>query len=177
MIWGFQDSEDVQQPPDFITYFETAPNLFAWREPRPQQIEHRRAALNDTLIFDILLSSGGITQPDTFYPPSDIPSLQRLLNAIIGSTYDALKKECLVYFLLKWHQDGRESLFQYERCIPPQFATLADAYWHLDSGINVAVRLWLKSFALYLNWLLHCTCCSIPMLAACSVHPLRRAVK
>lgn len=44
----------------------------------------------------------------------------------------------MVYFLLKWHQDGREEKFALQKCIPPQFAALADAYWHLDSGINLA---------------------------------------
>ncbi|KAF9456409.1 ELYS-like domain-containing protein, partial [Collybia nuda] len=102
-----------------------------------QQIERRRADLGDVLIFDILLSSGGIREPDTVFPPSDVESLVRLLDAIESSHYDALKKDCLVYFLLKWHQDGREDRFQVERCIPPQFGSLADAYWHLDTGINI----------------------------------------
>ena len=92
-------------------------------------------------IFDILLSSGGIPEPDVLYPPSDVESLLQLLRAIESSNYDALKKECLVYFLLKWHQDGREERFAVERCIPPQFAALADAYWYLDSGINIPVSL------------------------------------
>jgi hypothetical protein len=93
------------------------------------------------LIFDILLSSGGIRQPDTLWPPTDPESLRRLLDAIEDSTYDALKKDCLIYFLLKWHQDGREERFREDRCIPPQFAMLSDAYWHLDSGIHVEVRI------------------------------------
>lgn len=95
--------------------------------------------MGDVLIFDILLTSGGIRHPDALYPPTNVEDLLRLLNAIEASHYDTLKKECLVYFLLKWHQDGREDKFQAERCIPPQFSALADAYWHLDTGINVAV--------------------------------------
>jgi len=97
--------------------------------------------MDDTLIFDILLTSGGIEDPYQVYPPANVEGLQRLLAVIEGSNYDALKKDCLVYFLLKWHQDGREKKFQEHRCIPPQFAALADAYWHLDSGVNVAVGL------------------------------------
>lgn len=93
----------------------------------------------NTLIFDILLTSGGIREPYLLFPPEDVESLQKLLDAIQSSTYDTLKKDCLVYFLLKWHQDGREKGFQQQRCIPPQFAALADAYWHLDTGINVPV--------------------------------------
>lgn len=94
----------------------------------------------NTLIFDILLTSGGIREPYLLFPPEDVESLRTLLDAIQSSTYDTLKKDCLVYFLLKWHQDGREKDFQQQRCIPPQFAALADAYWHLDTGINVPVR-------------------------------------
>ncbi|KAL1720616.1 nuclear pore complex assembly-domain-containing protein, partial [Schizophyllum commune] len=101
-------------------------------------IEQRRAALNDVLLFDILLTSGGIRAPDTLYPPSDVQGLSRLLHAIEGSKYDRLKKNCLVYFLLKWHKDEREKGFAEEKSIMPQFVALADAYWYLDSGYNVA---------------------------------------
>lgn len=125
----------------FISYFDVSSERFPWREPRPQDIERRRALLGDMLIFDILLTLGGIREPDTLYPPADEEGLQRLLDAIQSSQYDMLKKECLVYFLLKWYEDGREREFQRQRSILPQFSALADAYWHLDTGINVAVRL------------------------------------
>jgi hypothetical protein len=85
------------------------------------------------------LKSGNVRSPDILYPPYNEHSLLRLLEAIEKSNYDALKKDCLVYFLLKWHQDGREDKFAMQKCLPPQFTTLADAYWHLDSGINLAV--------------------------------------
>jgi hypothetical protein len=97
--------------------------------------------MTDVLIFDILLTSGGLRRPDTLYPPYDADHLERLLTAIQNSSYDTLKKNCLVYFLLKWHQDGREDKFREEKCIPPQFAALADAYWYLDSGIDETVSL------------------------------------
>ena len=94
----------------------------------------------DLLIFDVLLIRGGIRQPDMYYPPVDTSSLHRLLRAIDTSTYDTLKKDCLIYMLLKWYHDNREARFQVERCIPPQFVALADAYWHLDTGHKVDVR-------------------------------------
>jgi hypothetical protein len=93
----------------------------------------------DVLIFDILLSAGGVRHPDSFYPPRDANTLHALLDAIEDTTYDGLKKDCLIYFLLKWHKDGREERFQEDRCIPPQFVALADAYWLLDSGEDVPV--------------------------------------
>lgn len=124
---------------DLLQYFDLSPDKFPWRAPRPQEIEVRRAHMSDMLVFDILLSSGGIRHPDILFPPADPDSLERLLEAITHSTYDVLKQDCLVYFLLKWHQDGREEEFKERRGIPPQFASLADAYWHLDSGVNVGV--------------------------------------
>ncbi|KAG5634512.1 hypothetical protein H0H81_001686 [Sphagnurus paluster] len=93
--------------------------------------------MNDKFIFDILLSSGGIEKPDTLFPPTNVRDLEALLLSIEQSTYDSLKKECLVYYLLKWHHDGREDRYQLERSIPPQFTSLADAYWHLDAGVNI----------------------------------------
>ena len=136
----FQDEEAPQVPP-FLGYFDVSATGFAWREPRPEQIERRRAAMDDVLIFDVLLTSGGIHQPVELFPPHDVDDLVRLLEAIDGSHYDILKRECLVYWLLKWHQDGREERFRNDRCLPPQFTALADAYWHLDTGVNVAVSL------------------------------------
>ncbi|CDO70550.1 hypothetical protein BN946_scf184579.g6 [Trametes cinnabarina] len=123
---------------DYIQYFDLSSGQFAWRTPRPRDIELRRAHMSDMLFFDILLSSGGIRHANSLFPPTNPESLGKLLDAVKESSYDTLKQDCLVYYLLKWHQDGREEEFREKRCIPPQFAALADAYWHLDSGINVA---------------------------------------
>ena len=133
-----QDSEQVPQSPHFINYFDVS-NNFAWRETRSTEIKQRRALLSGTLIFDLLLSRGGIQKPDALYPPTTVSALRQLLDTIEASQYDKLKKECLVYYLLKWHQDGREGRFQLDRCIPPHFASLADAYWSLDTGADVPV--------------------------------------
>ncbi|KAH9899242.1 nuclear pore complex assembly-domain-containing protein [Cubamyces lactineus] len=123
---------------DLMQYFDLAPEQFAWRAPRLHDIHVRRAHMSNMLFFDILISSGGIRHSDSLFPPTDPESLQKLLEAIRQSTYDVLKQDSLIYYLLKWHQDGREDDFREKRHIPPQFAALSDAYWHLDSGINVA---------------------------------------
>ncbi|EAU90577.2 hypothetical protein CC1G_00961 [Coprinopsis cinerea okayama7 len=120
-----------------IRYFDVSEDGFAWREPCSEQIRERRAAMNDKLIFDCILISGGVRDPDFIYPPHDVAGLTRLLDAIASSSYDTLKKQTLVYFLLKWHQDGREDKFRLQCSIPPQFTALADAYWYVDSGINI----------------------------------------
>jgi hypothetical protein len=119
--------------------FDRSPDDFAWRYPACDQIEARRAQMNDQLIFDLLLSTGGILRPDSLYPPTDVDSLEVLLDAIRDSTYDTLKKDCLIYYLLRWHQDEREEVYRDDKCIPPQFVLLADAYWYLDTGFDVAV--------------------------------------
>lgn len=139
-LTGFT-SLSTSQPIEFdaIALFDLTPENFAWRAPIPRQIEQRRAEMADVLIFDIILSAGGIQHPDSLYPPRDEHMLRNLLDAIEETTYDSLKKDCLIYFLLKWHKDRREERFQEDRCIPPQFVTLADAYWFLDSGEDVPV--------------------------------------
>ncbi|KAG7448654.1 uncharacterized protein BT62DRAFT_992665 [Guyanagaster necrorhizus] len=130
--------DEIQYVPrGYLSYFDVTDELFPWQDNVVEEIERRRASLNDMLLFDILLSLGGIREPDTLYPPRDVQSLERLLNAISASQYDVLKKDCLVYFLLKWYEDGREGKFEQARSIPPQFCALSDAYWHLDAGLNV----------------------------------------
>ncbi|TFY50833.1 hypothetical protein EVJ58_g10869 [Rhodofomes roseus] len=129
---------DIQdEAAGLLALFETGPETFAWRDPIPREMEEQRVRMSDTLIFDILLAEGGIRHASSLYPPTDAESLHRLLEAICNSTYDAVKQDSLIYFLLKWHKDGREMDFSESRCIQPQFVILADAYWHLDTGINV----------------------------------------
>ncbi|THH32812.1 hypothetical protein EUX98_g1391 [Antrodiella citrinella] len=93
--------------------------------------------MSDNLIYDILLLSGNVHNATVLYPPTDISKLRELLTAIEESSYDSLKKDCLVYFLLKWHRDERAKQFSLTRSIPPQFVALADAYWALDCGVEV----------------------------------------
>lgn len=104
--------------------------------------------MSDLLIFDVLLIRGGIRNPDMLFPPTDWTVLRKLLDAIDESVYDILKKDCLVYILLKWAWDmdsketnpGWDVRYLQDRCVPPQFAALADAYWLLDTGTHLSVR-------------------------------------
>jgi Nuclear pore complex assembly len=138
-----QDNAALDDGVNLLHHFDTSQDTFAWTRNVLLRIETRRSLLSDLLFFDILLSSGGIREPSSLYPPADVPSLRNLLRAIENSNYDILKKDCLVYFLLKFHCDGREVDFADERCIPPQFSSLSDAYWHLDTGTNVDVSLFI----------------------------------
>lgn len=52
------------------------------------------------------------------YPPEDHLALRRLLSAIDDSpTFDTLKKNCLVYYLLKEYADGREIKYAHKKRI------------------------------------------------------------
>ena len=123
-------------------------DVFPFTSHKTQSIESRRACMSDLLIFDVLLIRGGIRSPDMLFPPADWPSLRKLLDAIDDTVYDILKKDCLVYILLKWAWDmdpketnpGWDARYLQERCIAPQFAALADAYWLLDTGAHLPVR-------------------------------------
>lgn len=124
---------------DDIALFDVTPEQFPWRSPRPNEILSRRSLLSNELFFDILLELGGIEDPHFLYPPTDTSSLQRLLDAIDASSYDSMKRNCLVYYLLRWHGDGRESKYADRKCISPHYVAITDAYWHLDTGINLGV--------------------------------------
>ena len=137
---GTQEVREAERAA-LLTLFNSSPEDFAWPTATCDHVEARRAQMNDQLIFDVLLATGGIHAPDTLYPPRDVDALVVLMDAILDSTYDLLKKDCLIYYLIKAHKDGREEVFSEEHSIPPQFVLLADAYWHLDNGTDVAVRL------------------------------------
>lgn len=95
--------------------------------------------MSNQLFFDILLGLGGIERPSDLYPPSSVPELQRLLDVIDSLSFDSMKRDCLVYYLLKWHQDDREKDYSKVKCISPHYVALADAYWHLDTAISIGV--------------------------------------
>jgi len=124
------------------------PGAFPFTSHKIRSIESRRARMSDLLIFDVLLVRGGIHNPDMLFPPADWTVLRKLLDAIDQSVYDVLKKDCLVYILLKWAWDmdpratnpGWDARYLQDRCIAPQFAALADAYWLLDTGAHLPVR-------------------------------------
>lgn len=95
--------------------------------------------MSNQLFFDILLGLGGIGDPAELYPPTGIPELTRLLNAIDNLSFDSMKRDCLVYYLLKWQEDEQAGEFAEEKYISPHYVALADAYWHLDSGVEIGV--------------------------------------
>lgn len=71
----------------------------------------------------------------SLYPPKDVLALRKLLAAIRASSFDRLKKDCLVYYLIRdTKHDDRAASFAQARLIPAQFVSLADGYWNMDNG-------------------------------------------
>jgi hypothetical protein len=124
-----------------VSYFELSQEHFAWNETRVDDIQMRRHAMSGQLFFDILLSLGGVEDPTELYPPTGTAELKRLLEAIENLSFDSMKRDCVVYYLLKWQGDGREKGYAQKNCISPHYVALADAYWHLDSGVDTGVSL------------------------------------
>ena len=100
------------------------------------------------MFFVILLGLGGISDAPSFYPPANVTELEALLREIRGARYDDMKRDCLIYYLLKQGCDGREVGYAREKVISPHYIALADAYWWLDSGLNLDVRVHLLSYSL-----------------------------
>jgi hypothetical protein len=141
-----QDASTSSSPTPYLGLFDLSPETFIFRDPIPSEIESRRADLSDLLLFDILLNNAGVDATE-FYPPQDPETLSNLCAAIDGCQFDQLKKDCLIYYLLKAHPEQREGQWMSERCIPPHFAMEMDAYWYLDHGTELSVRF----FSLLLN--------------------------
>ncbi|KDQ13408.1 hypothetical protein BOTBODRAFT_111645, partial [Botryobasidium botryosum FD-172 SS1] len=102
-------------------------------------IASRRQSLGSMLFFDELLQIAGLGSEheplsNHLYPPTDAVSFKRLLMAIEGCEWDEMKRDCLIYYILKHWGDGREKDFAGRRHIPPQFVSLSSAYFYLDSG-------------------------------------------
>ena len=95
--------------------------------------------MSGLLFFDILLRLGGIDDAPSLYPPANVSELETLLKSIRGARYDDMKRDCLIYYLLKQGCDGREVGYAREKVISPHYVALADAYWWLDSGLNLDV--------------------------------------
>lgn len=67
------------------------------------------------------------------YPPRDFTGLRKLLSAISDSdSFDSLKKDCLVYYLLKDYKDGREHDFSRSKRIVSAGHAVRDVFGSLQ---------------------------------------------
>ncbi|KAL5499060.1 hypothetical protein ACEPAH_1578 [Sanghuangporus vaninii] len=129
--------EERRQSSEIADRFSDKTEQLPWTKDVCSHILARRAAMSGQLFFDILLRLGGIDDPASVYPPYNMHSLKVLIDVILDLSYDSMKRDCLVYYLLKQPQKGKEVSFAYERSISSQYVALTDAYWELDSGINL----------------------------------------
>jgi hypothetical protein len=92
--------------------------------------------LRNELFIDMLFSLSGILSLDetSLYPPATPEAYEDLLQRIEEASWTALKKSCLVYYLLRFWNGSVAEEFVSRKLLPAQFVMLADAYWLLDNG-------------------------------------------
>ncbi|KAG8901909.1 hypothetical protein FRB99_005012 [Tulasnella sp. 403] len=114
-------------------YFDLSPNRFPWTPDLCQHIEERRHQLQGDLFIDSLLRIAGV-DAHALYPPHDTNTFHALYDAIQNCSFDDVKKNCLLYYLLKTWQNESAEDFAHLKAIPLQFVILSDGYYHLDAG-------------------------------------------
>lgn len=113
--------------------FDLSPQAFPWADTRRDAVIRRREEeMDGELFFDALLRLAGI-DAHAVYPPRDVPSFHHLVNAILDTAWDDFQQSCLIYYLLRHWEDGREKPFAQSKMLPPQFMFVSDAYYLLDA--------------------------------------------
>ncbi|KAG9093066.1 hypothetical protein FS749_015142, partial [Ceratobasidium sp. UAMH 11750] len=117
---------------DLFDMFDLSPQAFPWADTRRDAIIRRRDEdMDGELFFDALLKLAGI-DAHSLYPPRDVPTFHHLVNAILNTPWDDFQQSCLIYYLLRHWEDGREKPFAQSKLLPPQFMFVSDAYYLLD---------------------------------------------
>lgn len=112
--------------------FDLSPQGFPWTDARRDIIIRRREEeMGGDLFFDELLKLAGI-DAHAVYPPRDVPTFHHLVNSILNTSWDDFQQSCLIYYLLRHWEDGRERPFAQSKQLPPQFMFVSDAYYLLD---------------------------------------------
>ncbi|KAA1138686.1 hypothetical protein PGTUg99_034576 [Puccinia graminis f. sp. tritici] len=97
-----------------------------------KRLRSREETIDGMLFFDRLMKLGSIPNFKDLFPPPHPSRLRQLLDSIDACSFDLLKKNCLVYYLLKEYGDGRENRFAIDRLIPSHFSRGLDGLWALD---------------------------------------------
>jgi hypothetical protein len=113
--------------------FDLSPEGFPWTNTQREMIIRRREdEMRGDLFFDELLKLAGI-DAHAVYPPRDAPTFHYLVDAILNTSWDDFQQSCLIYYLLRHWNDGREKPFAQSKQLPPQFVFVSDAYYLLDA--------------------------------------------
>ncbi|KAG8682478.1 hypothetical protein FRC11_014826, partial [Ceratobasidium sp. 423] len=117
---------------EFFGMFDLSPQGFPWTDTQRDMIVRRREEeMGGDLFFDELLKLAGI-DAHVVYPPRDVPTFHHLVNSILNTSWDDFQQSCLIYYLLRHWDDGREKPFAQSKQLPPQFVFVSDAYYLLD---------------------------------------------
>ncbi|PLW11557.1 hypothetical protein PCANC_20584 [Puccinia coronata f. sp. avenae] len=87
-----------------------------------KKLRSRHETIDGMLFFDRLMKLGSIPNSTDLFPPPHPSRLRQLLDSIEACSFDILKKNCLVYYLLKEYCDNRETRFAIDRLIPSHFS-------------------------------------------------------
>ncbi|KNZ62202.1 hypothetical protein VP01_12g3 [Puccinia sorghi] len=105
------------------------------------KLRSRQETIDGLLFFDRLMKIANIPNFNLLFPPTHPSRLRHLLDSIEACHFDLLKKNCLVYYLLKEYRDSRETRFAIDRLIPSHFSRGLDGLWALDhSQWQAAIR-------------------------------------
>ncbi|WAQ81833.1 hypothetical protein PtA15_2A145 [Puccinia triticina] len=110
----------------------------------PKTLRSREETIDGMLFFDRLMKIGSVPNFKDLFPPSHPSRLRHLLDSIDACDFDLLKKNCLVYYLLKEYGDGRENRFAIDRIIPSHFTRGLDGIWALDHSQWQAAIRWMS---------------------------------
>ncbi len=115
-----------------MSLFDLSQQVSPWTAPFLNRVESRRHALQSPLFIDDLLSLASVP---ISYPPTSPDEFHALYDAIQDSpTFETVKRDSLVYYLLKAWGDEREKDFARMRTLPEAYRIVTDGYWAMDSG-------------------------------------------
>ncbi|KAK9468984.1 nuclear pore complex assembly-domain-containing protein [Lipomyces arxii] len=107
---------------------------FPYNDEYNNTINNQRTKLDGKLFFDLLSSDiADVQNVVTMYPPSNKQGLIELHEEIAFSGADTLKKQCLIYYILKDFTSTTASEEYAESCpLPPAYKYLLDGIHALD---------------------------------------------
>ncbi|KAI9207086.1 nuclear pore complex assembly-domain-containing protein [Polychytrium aggregatum] len=138
--------------PKFETWFSSSLSI----EPLESEVDEHRAR-NGVLFIEKLLAIHNIDLDQINYPAKDRQQLHDLFTAIVGTGFDqvlgahasaaaandtadsyddTVQRDCLIYYLLKDHCQGRglskDKEFAEVFLLPQHFQRCIDGFWYLD---------------------------------------------
>lgn len=122
---------------EYTEIFSTSAKDFIYKTKVIHEKNSLRRSHSNVLFFDLILEQIANIPTEEIkglYPPHSSADLQQLYKRIRDLDIDGLKKDCILYYLVK---DGknptRESAYVKESALPENFRHLMDGYHALDN--------------------------------------------